>query len=53
VRTSGIIKGLIELSLFLELKGSKSGSLPLGFKGTDSGPPLRNQTLPSAKISED
>jgi hypothetical protein len=30
VRTSGIIKELIELSLFLELKGCKSGSLPLG-----------------------
>jgi hypothetical protein len=42
MRTSGIIKGLIELSLFLELKGSKSGSLLLGFKRTDLGPLLRN-----------
>jgi hypothetical protein len=33
VRTSATIKGLIELSLFLDLKGSKSSSLPLGFKG--------------------
>jgi hypothetical protein len=28
---------LPELSLFLELKGSKSGSPQLGLKGTDSG----------------
>jgi len=47
------IKELINLSLFSELKGSKSGSPPLGFKGTDSGPLLRNQTLPLGKILED
>ena len=28
-------------SLFLELKGSKSGSLQLGLKGTGSDPPLQ------------
>jgi hypothetical protein len=36
--TSGTIKELTELNLFLELKGSKSGSPPLGFqKGMGQG----------------
>jgi hypothetical protein len=42
VRTSGTIKGLIELSLILELRESKSGSLLLRFKETDLGPLLCN-----------
>ena len=34
--TSGMMKGLIELTLYLELR-VKSGSIPCVFKGTSSG----------------
>ena len=36
VRTSGIIKGAYRARPIFRIKGSKSGSLPLGFKGIDS-----------------